>query len=329
MMRVKAFSGWTVPALLALLMVLPVGAILDDDDDGPAADVQPRPAELMPIASKSLLLDIRRVDGGYVAVGDRGHILLSPDARNWSQSPVPVRAPLTAVYFPDPENGWAVGHDATIVRTRDGGKTWTLQNFQPELEMPFLSVLFLDANRGFAVGAYGLFYETADGGETWEEKDAPAVREEEVHLNAIVRLNNGDLFIAGESTMLAVSSDEGRTWTRLQSPYESTLFGALPYGDKGVLIYGLRGNVFVNNDVRGNRWTELNTNSVASMFGGTVLPDGRLAMVGINGVIFITDRSGSVTVMQTPAGTSLSAAIPNEAGLIAVGESGVQNIALR
>ena len=44
-----------------------------------------------------------------------------------------------------------MGHDAAILHTTDGGKTWTLQNFQPELEKPFLDVLFLDNQHGFAM----------------------------------------------------------------------------------------------------------------------------------------------------------------------------------
>jgi photosystem II stability/assembly factor-like uncharacterized protein len=263
-----------------------------------------------------------------VAVGDRGGIILSADGKDWTQVNVPVRAALTAVHFPTPSSGWAVGHDATIVATTDGGQTWKLQHFNAEFEKPFLDVLFLDASRGFAVGAYGLFMKTEDAGATWAEVDA-SIREEELHFNSLIRLGNGHLFIAGESGMLAVSGDDGATWTRLTSPYESSLFGALPVGEKGALIFGLRGNVYLAQDVRSNKWTQLQTDSVASMFGGTVLPDGRLAMVGLNGVILLADPAGQVSAVQSPAGTPLSSAVPVDGRLLAVGESGVQNLALR
>lgn len=296
--------------------------------EAPAVEVKPRAAEQMPLTAKSLLLDVISVGDKMVAVGDRGGIIVSTDGENWTQAQVPVRAALTAVYFSDPDNGWAVGHDATIVRTRDGGKTWTLQNFKPELEKPFLDVYFSDANRGFAVGAYGLLYATADGGQTWTEPEAPAIREEELHFNSITRLGSGELFIAGESGMLAVSSD-GQNWQRLSSPYDSTLFGALPVGDKGALIFGLRGNVYLTRDVRGGKWTRLETNSVSSMFGGAALPNGELAMVGLNGVILITDASGQVRALQSSTGTPLSSAIASDGKLLAVGESGVQFVTVQ
>jgi photosystem II stability/assembly factor-like uncharacterized protein len=311
----------------AFVAVAAISAQAQDDGDAPAAKVMPRPAEKMVLTPRSLLLDVTRAGESLVAVGDRGAVIVSADGQSWEQMDVPVRAALTAVHFPDPQHGWAVGHDAAIVATADGGRTWALQNFQPALEKPLLDVLFLDASRGFAVGAYGLLLRTTDGGKTWSELDAPAIRGDEVHFNALARLGNGNLFIAGELGMLAVSGDEGRTWSKLDSPYDSSYFGALPVGERGALIYGLRGNAYVSQDVRSGRWTRLQTNSVASMFGGTLLPGGERVMVGLNGVIFVADASGAVRSLQTPTGTPLSAAIPHNGGLLAVGESGVQLMA--
>ena len=297
-----------------------------EEGEAPAPEVKARPAERMPLTPKGLLLDVVHTGERFVAVGDRGGIILSADGLAWEQVEVPVRSALTAVTFADKDHGWAVGHDAAIVGTADGGKTWSLQNFQPQLEKPLLDVLFLDAKRGFAVGAYGLLLQTADGGASWTEADAPSIRADETHFNSITRLGNGSMFIAGESGMLAVSAD-GRSWSKLKSPYDSSYFGALPVGANGALVYGLRGNVYLSTDVRGGRWAKLQTNSVASMFGGTVLPGGELAMVGLNGVIFITDASGKVRSLQSPTGSPLSAAVPHNGGLLAVGESGVQLLA--
>ncbi|HUS25552.1 MAG TPA: YCF48-related protein, partial [Candidatus Binatia bacterium] len=265
----------------------------------------------------------------YVAVGDRGDVLVSGDGKEWTQMAVPVRAALTAVTFSDPQNGWAVGHDAAIVHTKDGGKTWELQNFEPALEKPFMDVLFLDGQHGFAVGAYGLLRETADAGASWHDVDAPAIRGEELHFNGITKLTSGDLFIAGEQGMLGLSTDQGKTWKKLASPYDSTFFGALPFGPKGALVYGLRGNVYMNPDVRAGKWQKVDTGTVASMFGGTVLADGQFALVGLNGVVLLVNPQGGVKMLQAAAGTPLSGALPFGDGLLVVGESGVQSVVLK
>ncbi|AXQ30775.1 hypothetical protein D0B54_19720 [Solimonas sp. K1W22B-7] len=295
----------------------------------PAPPVKPRPSELMPLAVKSMLLDVANTGEHLVAVGDRGHVLVS-NGKGWAQVQVPVRSALTAVTFTDAKNGWAVGHDAVILNTKDGGKTWALQNFQPQLEKPLLDVLFLDASRGFAVGAYGLFLQTSDGGQNWAEVDSP-IRADELHFNSIARLNNGNLLIAGEQGTLDLSTDGGATWTKLTSPYESSLFGSVAVGEKGAAIFGLRGNVYVSSDPGAGSWTKVDTGTVASMFGGAALPGGGVAMVGLNGtVLLINDQGGNVRSLRTDAGTPLSGAIvASDTSLLAVGESGVQRVKLQ
>lgn len=307
----------------------------------PVVPAKPRPSEIMPLAQRSPMLGIVRTSKHLVAVGDRGQILVSNNGRNWAQVKTPVRAPLTAVAFADENNGWAVGHDATILHTADGGKTWELQNFNAELEKPYLSVLFLDANNGFAVGAYGLASKTADGGKTWSDLEAPAVRADETHLNDIIKLGNGDLLIAGEQGMLGLSSDHGATWTKLTSPYEASLFGALPFGEKGALIYGLRGNAYINADVRSKNWTKIDTKTVDSFFGGTVTADGKLILVGLSGTILVIDPANNdartVKIRKdetTPGGrhitdvvtSTLSAAIPYKEGVLVAGDEGIQTL---
>jgi photosystem II stability/assembly factor-like uncharacterized protein len=252
---------------------------------------------------------------------------------NWAQVEVPVRATLTSVTFADEMHGWAVGHDAVILHTADGGKTWQMQNFAPELEKPFLDVLFTDAQTGYAVGAYGLFMTTADGGASWIELAAPAIREEELHLNGLTRLNDGSFFIVGETDMMGVSTD-GQNWERLTAPYDGSLYDAIPQGDKGAVIFGLRGNAYRTDDVRSGNWTKIELGTVASFFGGTVLPSGEIALVGLSGEVAFIKPDGSIknTKIKALAGVTgtgtLSAAVPWGNGVLTVGELGVSIVGL-
>lgn len=290
-------------------------------------EIQPQPAEMMPLAAgHSMLLDVADTGKRLIAVGQRGHVIGSLDGENWVQVPTPTRAALTAVTFADTENGWAVGHDAVIIRTRDGGRSWVLQNFEPELEKPFLDVLFLNAQHGFAVGAYALIYETRDGGDSWAEVDTP-ITEDGWHFNAITKLNNGYLFIAGEAGTLAMSRDNGATWESLESPYESTMFDVVAVGEKGVLIVGLRGHAFAAADADDLNWEQLSLNSENSLIGAASLPNGEAVMVGINGVIFeSTNGASSVKRLSNSAGISLASVQPVKDGLLVVGEAGAQLI---
>ena len=104
---------------------------------------------IAPLAPRSLLLDAQRVENALIAVGERGHVLISEDGGDsWEQIQVPTRATLTGVYFIDRAHGWVVGHDQVILRTQDGGKSWELVYEDAAAESPLLDVYFKDAQQG-------------------------------------------------------------------------------------------------------------------------------------------------------------------------------------
>src|SRR5690606_22399355 len=79
-------------------------------------------------AAKSPLTAIARAGDRLVAVGQRGHILVSEDAgKSWSQASVPVSSDLVAVSFASASHGWAVGHGGVVLKTEDGGLSWAVQ----------------------------------------------------------------------------------------------------------------------------------------------------------------------------------------------------------
>jgi photosystem II stability/assembly factor-like uncharacterized protein len=284
-----------------------------------------------PKAVTSLLLDIAHAGKRLVAVGDRGHILFSDDAgRNWVQARVPSRQMLTGVFFIDDKKGWAVGHDAQILATVDGGANWTLQHEDLEREAPLLDIWFQDANRGYAVGAYGALLETSDGGQTWTDVSDRLDNEDGYHLNGITAVKDAGLFVVGEQGSMYRSADWGQTWERVSGPYEGSLFGALGTASSNtLLVYGLRGNLFRSTDF-GNTWQALQLRSDTGtlefgLSGGSLLKDGSVVIVGHGGSVLTSSDSGrSFTVINRADRASLAAVTEDAAGkLILVGQGGV------
>lgn len=281
--------------------------------------VLPTMAEQAPMASRSLLTGIVQAGDRLVAVGSRGHILTSDDGANWVQAQVPVDVLLTSLTFADARNGWAVGHDATILHTQDGGSTWSVQRFQPGASA-LLDVLFLDAQRGFAIGAYGQFLQTADGGANWTVLESPIV-EEGLHFNALTRLNDGTLFLVGEQGMMAASND-GIEWRRLQSPYESSLFAVAAKGAAGAVVGGLRGNVYVSDDAVNGSWTHVDNDSVQSVFGITALEDGSFALAGLNASLSRLDGTRLTPLHLDRAAAGIDGAPPQAPPFVPVESEG-------
>lgn len=314
-----------------------------------------QPAEILPLASKSQLLDITVAGTRVIAVGDRGHVLTSDDkGETWTQQNVPARQMLVSVDFADSKNGWAVGHDSLIIRTRDGGESWETQNFDPETGQPLYGVLALSASDAWAVGSFGKFFRTTDGGDTWEAQEV-GITEPGVHLISMTQLPNGVLVIAGEAGMLAYSTDNGDNWNLGQTAYAGSYFGVLPMGNSGVMLFGLRGTARSVVDVTTleemdpwdldafsiqTEWTDQELADIGysnvevpaetAVFGGAVTYDGNYVMVGQNGTLYKgTPGKTELVSVPSPTNISLSSVVALDDRLIAVGLSGVQVIKLQ
>lgn len=285
------------------------------------------------LADKSLLLGGTVIGDKLVVVGSRGHILVSQDSgATWVQAQVPSRVALTSVYFSNKDNGWAVGHDATIVRTRDGGLNWERTYYAPEQEKPLLSVRFDDdASTGYAYGAYGYLLKSIDSGQTWQEQSIGGEDGEpdDFHLNAVAKSKSGILYLAAEAGAAYKSIDNGMSWERMYAAYEGSFFGVLPLVDDSLLMYGLQGNVFRSDDA-GESWVPIDTNSSATLNGGTVLKDGTIVIVGNEGVMLVS-KTGGHTFQEKSLDDrkSISAIVPtDDGGAILVGEMGVRKLSL-
>ena len=313
-----------------------------------AATYADDPSTIAKLATQSMLLDGVSTDGLMAAVGERGHMLISSDGKNWEQVIVPTRTTLTGVFFRDRNNGWAVGHDAVILRTTDAGKNWQKVYSDRELQSPLFDIRFSDTSNGIAIGAYGTYLVSEDGGASWEVGElnvapdkavsAAAADEKEnevdedddfqdaydLHLNSIAVSNSGHSYIAAESGQIYRSDDSEQTWVLLPSPYVGSLFGVLPLEGDTVLVFGLRGHLFRSQDA-GASWKQVETPTQEMLTNGIMVTIDEIYITGLGGTILKSNdggnsfialeqghRDGFMAIMQSPAGD-----------LITVGEKGI------
>ncbi len=318
--------------------------------DPAATDPAARPSVIAPLAAKSLLLDLAWAGPRVVAVGERGHVLYSVDAgRTWTQVQVPTSANLTAVYFADAKNGWAVGHAQTILRTQDGGDTWDLSHFEPEEAEPFLDVSFGDGLRGLVVGAYGVIYSTTDGGSVWshvpfEPQSLPGAAKVEptaddmeadvdlgfeFHLNALARGPGQRLYLGAEAGRLFRSDDDGASWRELPSPYDGSFHGILPLDGEALLAFGLRGNLFRSED-GGMNWTAIETGTSVLLDSGARVDERTVVIAGMAGVMLVSRDAGKTFALTQQDDRKAISAISSsgDGALIVAGEGGVRRLPL-
>lgn len=260
-----------------------------------AQEIEPRPADPAPLADESLILDVVEAGQRYVAVGERGHVLTSRDGRDWEQAEhVPVSATLTRVEFSGGRL-WAVGHDTTIISSRDLGQTWQLQYFDPPAERPLLDVHFFDANEGLAIGAYGLILRTGDGGSNWDSMDmVDLVTSEAIDWND-----------AAEATEEHADGEMDMEETQPQDEFydpeddydrgcyefrECHLNAIADVGNGNLMIAAERGYGYRSTD-RGRTWESFRFPYPGSMFGLLPVSNGILAF-GLRGHIQFSDDFG-------------------------------------
>lgn len=276
-----------------------------------------QPAQITPISLRSPVLAVAQAGTGFVAVGQRGHILRksSPTA-TWVQVAVPVSTDLVAVSFPSPEHGWAVGHDGVVLSSSDGGQSWQRRLDGPKAwqaavsyyegravqgnevaarqlnylkkvadqapAWPFLDVWFRNDSDGYLVGAFGLILHTTDAGTSWTPIMDLTDNPKRLHLYA-VRGHGDDVFIAGEQgIVLRLDAATGR-FVAVSLPYKGSLFGVAVQATR-VVVYGLGGHVLLSDD-HGATWRVLETGTTQSFVGAAERPDGALLLVTQGGKI--------------------------------------------
>ncbi|OGT34664.1 MAG: hypothetical protein A2W28_09840 [Gammaproteobacteria bacterium RBG_16_51_14] len=304
---------------------------------------------IAPLASRSLLLDGIVKGGKFVVVGERGHILLSGDGYDWRQVEVPTQSTLTGVCFIDGNLGWAVGHDAVILKTTNGGQHWDKVHYEPEAEAPLLDVWFGDEHHGIAIGAYGNYLVSHDGGATWirselnvldegdpdegDTEDTPDkdefTGEYQLHLNAIAQSDAGQLYIVAEAGRIYRSDNSGESWSEMPSPYIGSLFGVLPLSGNTVFVYGLRGHLYRSDDA-GLTWQKMETGTMEMLTDGIRLSDGKIVIAGMGGALLVSpDNGASFALIQQSNRTGYAAVMEEDTqNLLMVGDGGINHIKL-
>ncbi|MBU0486422.1 MAG: hypothetical protein KKA07_04140 [Bacteroidetes bacterium] len=241
-----------------------------------------------------------------------------------------------ALYFSDPQNGWACGRIGYLAKTTDGGQTWeeiragtntTLSKIHfPDDQHGYIvgykgtlvktadggtswdttiisgnsqlrGVYFTDSLSGHVVGLNGEYLRTTDGGSTWTTSNPTTT-----NLSTVFFCNQDTGFFGGNSGLMKKTTNGGITWSNVNTGISSDIYTiTFPTPEIGFAA-GLYGTIIKTIDY-GTTWSEVSTGSTSSIRSVCFLDESTGWAAGYDGVIIKT-IDGGVTWVAKPSGTT-------------------------
>ena len=145
------------------------------------------------------------------------------------------------VQMADAQTGYVAGYGA-ILKTRDGGASWDIQNVEND---NFISLDCRSADDVWACGYNGSIFHTRDGGESWERlRNGNNVTLAKYHLQDIVFKNENEGYAVGEEGVVIYTSDAGKSWNRFSKFTEQGLRAITVCPDGSLLTVGDAGVIY-------------------------------------------------------------------------------------
>lgn len=230
---------------------------------------------------EKFMLSVDRVSNRLIAVGELGSISLSTDqAKSWSIIESPVDTSLTSVFMLNESTAWAAGHDATILKTTNGGKHWDIMYSNIELDAPIFDIWFKDQKNGIAIGAYGLLLITDDGGISWKKE---YLGEDDFHLFSIIEGPNNIYFTSEMGGLYRFKSIDD--WEYSNTEYEGSLFNGIQFNQnnqESLMLFSMQGNVLQKTD---NGWKKIKLDTSSVINSSSYSPQWGILAVGADGMI--------------------------------------------
>ena len=350
--------------LLAAVVIWPSPAVATSLDSASfSSDPISAPAIKVLYPDRILLETVTMAGPRLVAGGEHGVIIVSDDdGAHWRQVATPVDVTIDQIRFADARTGWAVGEFGVVLKTQDGGMTWTkqldgVQAAQLMLssaeqiaaanpddpiaakhvrhaklfvsdgpDKPFFLVQIFDARHVRIYGAYGMAFETLDGGAHWADWSSHITDPGYLHPYGLVE-QAGVILIVGEQGMLLSGPENGPIKPLSASPYEGSFFGVLQTPHSGLIAYGLQGSVFDSKDF-GATWSQVANSSQSTINCAALTTDGQVLAGDWDGNVSLV-AGAKVVATGTNAGFPIADMVeaPDQS-LILVGISGVKRIAV-
>lgn len=197
------------------------------------------------------LNDVRFFDENLGWAAGDAGVLRTTDGGQ-SWSISPLPDDAEAVFFVTEADGWVCGNDGMIMRSTNGGLNWNAQN--SGVGEKLRDIWFADAQHGWAVGRDGMLIHTTNGGQSWSPQASPATDD----LRGIHMLDNQRGWIAGSDGLILHTTNGGQSWNvQLSVPggEEDEFEAVFAWDEQHVWAAGGQGRIYHTHN-GGVDWTE-------------------------------------------------------------------------
>ncbi len=223
--------------------------------------------------------------------------------------------------FPSGSVGYYGANNNVVRKTTNQGGTWTLQN--PNAD-PFgiLSLSFVDDNTGYAVGGAGVVRKTINGGATWTTQNASMGLSD---IQEVHFFNALEGLCIAEDGKIRRTINGGSNWSLVSSGTTSNLYDMHFVDATTGYIVGGEGTILKTTN-GGQSWTE-QTSGTTEWLSSVCFKNALEGIAGASGGMILRTINGGATWVQEDIGVfvlsqNINDIIYKDGRYIAVGDQG-------
>ncbi len=216
--------------------------------------------------------------------------LPSVDHSPWKVIQLPTEETIQDIGFTgNPNHGWLVGSNATLLETQDGGETWQLKSLALDSTTTRLTAVSFSGEEGWIVGMPSILLHTTDGGTTWSR--IPLSSKLPGTTKTITALGPGSAEMTTDLGAIYRTEDGGKTWKALVQSAVGVYRNISRSPDGKYVTVSANGNFYSTWEPGQDAWVQHNRNSSKRLQKMGFTTDDRLWLLARGGVLQFSNVS--------------------------------------